>query len=179
MNGRRFALQVFPPAGPQSGVEISGEIVRRAEVLSLTYLLQGRLGDVQIPAPLAVATRRDRLWEETCFECFLAVKGRPQYWEFNLSPAGSWNVYQFTDYRQRMAEGPASISLPFDVQSGPGSLRLTLQVELTGMVSPDQTLEVAIAAVLRLRNGETTYWALTHPGPQPDFHRRDSFLITL
>jgi len=36
-----------------------------------------------------------------------------------------------------------------------------------------------VAAVVKLRDGRVTYWALSHPGPRPDFHRRDSFLIKL
>ena len=38
---------------------------------------------------------------------------------------------------------------------------------------------VGIAAVIKLAGGGLTYWALTHPGPQADFHRRDSFLVEL
>lgn len=38
---------------------------------------------------------------------------------------------------------------------------------------------LAISIVIKPQNGEITYWALTHPGPQADFHRRDSFLIEL
>ena len=65
--------------------------------------------------PADMPARRDRLWEETCFEFFLAVKNSPRYWEFNLSPAGHWNVYRFADYRQGMQEEPAFASLPFSV----------------------------------------------------------------
>ena len=36
-----------------------------------------------------------------------------------------------------------------------------------------------IAAVIKLAGGELTYWALTHPGPAADFHRRDSFVVEL
>jgi hypothetical protein len=28
-------------------------------------------------------------------------------------------------------------------------------------------------------DGGTTYWALTHRGPEPDFHRRNSFILEL
>jgi hypothetical protein len=47
------------------------------------------------------------------------------------------------------------------------------------IVPSEQKLEAAISAVIKLRNGKVTFWALTHPGPEADFHRRDSFIIEL
>ena len=34
-------------------------------------------------------------------------------------------------------------------------------------------------AVIRSATGKTTHWALAHPGPRPDFHRRDGFALTV
>jgi hypothetical protein len=176
---RRFVLQPFAPEGPRPAVEITGHLLRRAEALTIGYRLQGRLVDVLIPAALAAPARRHRLWEATCFEFFLALKDSPPYWEFNLSPAGDWNVYRFTNYRQDLAAEPAFASLPFVVHRSPGALQLTLEVDLARLVPANRPLEVAIAAVLRTAAGRLTYWALTHPGPQADFHRRDGFLIAI
>jgi hypothetical protein len=47
------------------------------------------------------------------------------------------------------------------------------------IIPAEQALEVAISAVIKLRSGNVTCWALTHPGPEADFHRRDSFIIEL
>ena len=58
-------------------------------------------------------------------------------------------------------------------------LVLALELDLDRIVPADQALEVAISAVIQHGDGEATYWALTHRGPQADFHRRDSFVIQL
>ncbi len=179
MKAGNFVLQPFAPEGPRPGVEITGRLARRADALTIAYRLQGRLADVLLPAPLAAPARRHRLWEGTCFEFFLAHKEAPPYWEFNLSPAGDWNVYRFTDYRQGQAAEKAFASLPFVVHRSPEVLRLTLEVDLARIVPADLPLEVAIAAVILAPDGRLTYWALTHPGPQADFHRRDGFLIAI
>ncbi len=76
-----------------------------------------------------------------------------------------------------MAEEAAFASLPFRVQRRPDSWLLTLKVDLAKIVPADQSLEIGISAVIKLREGEATYWALSHPGPQADFHRRDSFSV--
>ncbi len=179
MKARHFVLQPLCPAGPRPGVEITGRLARRGEVLTISYLIQGRLAEVLIPVPRAAPARRDRLWAGTCCEFFLALKGAPPYWEFNLSPAGDWNVYRFSDYRQGQAAEKAFATLPLVVHRSPEALRLTLEVDLAGISAADLPLKVAIAAVLQAPDGRLTYWALTHPGPQPDFHRRDGFLLNV
>ena len=179
MNGQGFALQPFPTAGHLSRVTIAGNIARRSNTLHLRYVLLGRLADLVIPAPADVPARRDALWEETCFEFFLALKDSPRYWEFNVSPAGDWNVYRFAAYRQGMEEEPAFTLLPFRVQRGSDSLSLALELHLDAIVRADQGLEAAVSAVIKQRDGAVTYWALIHRGPQADFHRRDTFIMTV
>ena len=179
MNGRNFSLEPFPLTGPLPSFKITGHIARRPHQLAIRYDLHGPLTELVIPAPADLPSRRHGLWEETCFEFFLGVKHAPQYWEFNLSPAGPWNVYRFDGYRQGMAEETAFTALPFDVKQQSDSLLLVLELNIDKIVRADQPLEVAIAAVIPLAGGGLAYWALTHPGPQPDFHRRDSFLVEL
>ena len=107
MNGQDFSLQPFSPIGPPLNFKITGHITRRSRQLAIRYDLRGDLAELVIPAPADLPARRHGLWEETCFEFFLGVKDSPRYWEFNLSPAGHWNVYRFAGYRQGMAEETA------------------------------------------------------------------------
>ena len=179
MSGRSFSLQPFPPIGPPLNFKITGHIARRPRQLAIRYDLRGDLAELVIPAPADIAARRLGLWEETCFEFFLGVKDSPRYWAFHLSPAGHWNVYRFAGYRQGMAEETALSSLPLSVRRRPHSLEVALELDVGRIVSADQPLMVGIAAVIKRAGGGLTYWALTHPGPQADFHRRDSFLVEL
>ncbi len=176
MKERKFALQ---PWAPRPDLKITGKIARRAQTLTIHYELRGELAAVALPPPVDAPARRHGLWEGTCFEFFLGAQNSPQYWEFNLSPAGHWNVYQFAGYRQGRQEEADFASLPFSVQRQPDSWLLTLVVDLARIVPADQALEVGISAVLKLAEGEAAYWALRHPGPQPDFHRRDGFSLAL
>ena len=179
MNGRNFSLSPFAPASPRPDLRITGGIARRAQILAISYELRGRLADVALPPAAARPARRPGLWQETCFEFFLGVKHTAPYWEFNLSPAGHWNVYRFAGYRQGRQEEAALAALPFSVRIQPEALLLTLEADLAGLVPAAAVLEVGISAVIRARDGEATYWALSHPGPQPDFHRRESFSLHL
>jgi hypothetical protein len=177
MNARSFCLKPFPSACALPDVEITGSIARRYNTLAVRYSVLGAAAELVVPAPAEEPARRQGLWEETCFEFFVAVRNAPRYWEFNLSPAGHWNVYRFADYRQGMQEEPAYAALPFDFWNQPGAFALTLGCSLDRIIPGDQPLEVGISAVLKHHSGEPTWWALTHPGPQPDFHRRVSFVV--
>ena len=179
MNGQDFSLQPFSPISPALNFKIVGHIARRPRHLAIRFALQGRLAELMMPAPADQPSRRHGLWEETCCEFFLGVKDSPRYWEFNLSPTGPWNVYRFDGYRQGMAEETAFMSLAFSVRRRPDLLLVALELEIERIVAADQPLVVGLAAVLKFRDHGLTYWALTHPGPQADFHRRDSFLVEL
>ncbi len=179
MNGRNFSLKPFLSAGLLSHLEITGNIGWSSNTLAITYTLLGPLSELLIPAPAEMPSRKNALWEETCFEFFLALKNSDQYWEFNLSPAGHWNVYSFKSYRQGMQEEPAFTSLPFSVHRQPDALRLSLKLDPARIILEDQTLQIAVSAVIKALNGKKTCWALTHPGPQADLHRRDGFILEL
>ena len=84
-------------------------------------------------------------------------------------PAGDWNVYRFNNYRQGQAAEQAFASLPFTVHRNRETLRLTLEIDLARIVPADRPLEVAIPAVIQAPDGRLSYWALTHPAPDPTF----------
>ena len=191
-----FSLQPFPTTEPVSrdltSFGITGAIARQGAILTLSYELWGAIATLKIPPPATHPSRQDSLWQTTCFECFLGVKDTGPYWEINLSPAGHWNIYRFEAYRQGMQPELAWSSLPFRIQQNvqnaapkpdrqpeTETLQLDLEVDLTAIVSPEQSLEVGISAVVQQQDDTLTYWALTHPGPEADFHRRDSFTLKL
>jgi len=179
MNDYSFSLQPFSSAQPLLSLKVKGKIFRRSNTLALQYTLLGHLGELVIPKPADIPARKNELWKETCFEFFVAVRDSHPYWEFNLSPAGHWNVYRFAGYRQGMEEERVFTSMDFRVRRQPQSLRLDLKLNLDKMVKEKQPLEVALSAVIKLKDGELTYWALTHGGPQADFHRREGFIVKL
>ncbi|MCC5625509.1 hypothetical protein LC574_31245, partial [Nostoc sp. CHAB 5715] len=92
---------------------------------------------------------------------------------------GHWNVYRFDGYRQGMQEETAFENLAFNVHNQADGLILVLDVDLDKIVSAEQAIEVGITTVIKDRNGEVTYWALTHQVAEADFHLRDSFIIEL
>ena len=168
-----FALNTAPD------VKITGSISCKLNQLQITYLLAGNLAAIVIPPLSKTPTRQYELWEHTCFEFFLGLKGFPKYWEFNLSPAGDWNIFRFANYRQDISQELAFNSLPFTFGEQTDSCQLNLAVDINQIIDPEQNLEVGIAAVIENQQQQISYWALTHATTTADFHQRDSFIINL
>jgi hypothetical protein len=147
--------------------------------LGLRWRLEGDLSAVQLPEATAAPERRDGLWEHSCFEAFLAASGEPAYVELNLSPAGHWNLYQLDAYRSGLRPDLAVTALPSRRRQGPGWLELALELPVACLPAGAAGLELAITAVLQQPGGVCSYWALAHAGPEPDFHRRESFVHSL
>ena len=179
MNPQSFSLMPFHAEENRPDIGITGTMGRRADTLSINYALLGNLSELAMPAPGNLPERKDRLWEGTCLEFFLGIKDSKRYWEFNLSPAGHWNVYRFTTYRKDMREEPVFTSLPIRIRTEPGALRLSLDLGLGKIIPAGKSIEVAVCAVIKTLMGETSHWACVHPGPLPDFHRRDGFTLIL
>jgi hypothetical protein len=165
-----FAIDTAP------AISIMGEIERQQNQLTIEYQLTGQ---IIIPPTVNNPTRQFDLWEHTCCEFFIGLKDSTQYWEFNLSPAGHWNVYRFLDYRENLLEETAFDTLPFEVLQENDNLQLNLKIDLQRIIPPEQSLEVGVTAVIKDRASQLSYWALTHPGKEADFHDRDAFTIYL
>ncbi|MEL6927921.1 MAG: DOMON-like domain-containing protein [Cyanobacteria bacterium J06600_6] len=158
-------------------VNITGKVQRQDNQLAIAYKLSGT--DILIP-PLANSPKRQfDLWLHTCCEFFLCIPDSSQYWEFNLSPAGHWNVFRFLDYRQNIAEETAFETLPFEVISQSDYLEVNLTVDLNQIIATTQHLQLGVTAVIEDRQHQLSYWALSHPGKEADFHLRESMAIFL
>lgn len=177
MKGSLVSLHPFPEVAVPHGMTLQVSVARLGSELALQYLLQGDLHEVVWPRPSPVPGRRDRLWEETCFEFFVAQARDPRYWEFNLSPSGDWNVYRFDDYRRGMREEDAIDSLPFSCRKGENGFQLAVSFALERIFSIPVSLQIGVSAVIQESCRRVSHWALHHGDSRADFHRRDNFLI--
>lgn len=177
MTSEQFVLQPFALEEAPPELHLSGQIQRLNSILTVQYVLSDPLGLVKLE-PSAVPTRKFALWDATCFELFLSA-GQERYWEFNLSPAGHWNVYRFDGYRCGMLDELALPQLPFSVERSAETFCLNLALDLTPIIPADQSIAASITAVILSKQDSVSYWALTHCAPQADFHQRDSFILAL
>ena len=172
-----FALRSFAPS--PASLALAGSVQRNGDRLSLHYRLEDPEGLVLVPPASAAPRRCYDLWTSTCFEFFLAEPSAEPYWEVNLAPNGDWNLFRLSGYRQGLAPDPAIDALPFVVERAGGGLDLLVTLDLGALPLAGRPLELAVTAVVELRDGEILYWALAHPGEQADFHWREGFGLRL
>jgi len=177
MTRQDFSLSPYSISPSPPSLSVTGAIERTGDRIHVGYEIRGDLGGVAIPVKAERPMRRDGIWKETCCELFLARECEDSYWEFNLSPSGDWNVYRFAAYRHEMREEIRVTRLRMNVAREPGVFRLSLETDVAPILGSGEPLVVGMSVITRGTGGGSDYWALGHPGAQPDFHHRDSFSI--
>lgn len=122
--------------------------------------------------------RADELWTTTCFEIFAKPQGGEAYAEFNFAPSQSWAAYDFSAWRQGMADRPVSHH-PVITHSKEGE-DLVLEVALPLADLPHLPADLAMTCVIEEQGGAKSYWAAAHASAEkPDFHDPSCFAIAL
>ncbi len=161
-------------------VSIDFQLKRNDFSLSFLFQLsapQELLNTLHWPEPKQEqASRQDELWKTTVFELFLADADKKAYYEFNFSPSWDWAAYAFENER----EGMRTLT---EVKQNPLNkiLRKEKELQFAGNIDLkkleiENSLEVSATAILDWGN-QLEYWATAHTADQPDFHKRDSFVI--
>ena len=172
-----FALIPFhwPEKSPPM---LTGQLAITIDALRIAYDLNGLNQPADLPTPSPNPARRPQLWQHTCFELLWGPCQHPHYWELNASSTGDWNVFAFNDYRDGMTEEPRIAAVEIGTQRHARGLRLVCTVPIAGLEYPGP-YRLAPAAIIRLADGQRTFWATHHPGDAPDFHHPLSFTLTV
>jgi hypothetical protein len=151
--------------------------------LHFAYQLRGDMVRLLIP-PAEDNSRRDALWEHTCFEAFVAVAGETAYLEFNFSPSGQWAAYHFSAYRQPDPSQMLPLAPRISAHLSAGRLDLLATVPCAALppAFASAPLQIGLSAVIEscdTVDDHRSYWALRHPAERPDFHLRQGFALEL
>ncbi len=148
--------------------------------LAITYSIEGDLAELRVPPPRTPVIAHG-LWQHTCCECFIALKGKPGYHEFNFAPSSEWCAYAFAKYREGGALADATLNPGIAVRSLAKRLELDASIPLDRLtaIHPHASLALALSAVIEDKHGDLSYWALKHAPGKPDFHHPDSFVLEL
>ena len=182
-----FAHTATLTCHPETYTRAVQEIEARAgwtqdNALILNYVLKADLTRLRmrlrIPLPHP-SIRADRLWQHTCFEAFVSVKGKTEYYEFNFAPSGEWAAYNFKRYRVGTPLEADKLAPRIVVRNTADRLDLDAIVRLDHLpaIPPHACLQLALCAVIEDENGMLSYWALKHPPGKPDFHHPDAFAL--
>lgn len=179
--GASFQLRPFSLGLVEGNLSLGGSLTRTSGGLVVQYRLQGSLENINLSSmsPIADGARRHELWRHTCFELFFAIPGQAAYWELNLCPSGSWNLYHFDGYRSGMKEEKTVAQPLRRLVADNDLLTMACTLNFSTLIDDACELDIGVAGVIEATAGNISYWALDHFGREPDFHDRRSFLLTL
>jgi hypothetical protein len=170
------------PESRSAAVRRVGASVRRGPnaTLAITYSIEGDPARLRVPPPRPPRIAHG-LWQHTCCECFIAVKGLPGYHEFNFAPSGEWCAYAFAKYREGAPLADEALNPRIAVRNGAERLELDASISLDRLsaMHPHVSLALALSAVIEDEDGALSWWALKHAPGKPDFHHSDSFVMEL
>jgi hypothetical protein len=181
---RGIALACHPDTPSGAAHAVAAQIRRtQGGTLALTYLIDGDLARMKIPAPTSTRLG-EQLWRHTCCEIFIACHGQAAYHEFNFAPSGAWAAYAFTRYREG---GPLTAARELPLVPEVTARKTANELELRALIRLDRLsplhaaakLSLAVSTVIEDRDGGLSYWALRHPPGRPDFHHPDAFALEL
>lgn len=165
--GLSFTLLPHPDAPALTVRSVIARIVSLdANWLRLRWRVEG--SERLVVPTFAGKGRADGLWKTTCFEFFLQEPGAAAYAELNLSPSERWNAYDFSGYRQGMAERPLPHEPTCSARIGQSLAIFDAAVPAAGL--PPLPWRYGLSAVIEEEGGHLSYWAIAHPEGPPDFH---------
>ncbi len=167
----RLTCHPKTPCDAISSIEVA-LAVAADDTLSMEFKMAGHVEALLVPAP-APAARRDNLWAHTCCEMFAGPAGRTEYREYNFSPSTEWAAYAFSAYREDMTT--ANLATDPIISTQANSDLFELRASNVRVPFARDSLKIGVSVVIEEIGGRLSYWALTHPSEQPDFHHRDGF----
>jgi hypothetical protein len=157
--------------------EFDAEINQNNDAFYISFLMHGDLSLIDFDNPTPKKNRTIKLWEKTCFELFIK-NSKDEYLEFNFSPSFEWNCFYFKQKGAPLCEWEKMQRPETDILLSLESFFLVAEIKKK-FLPPEfmtQEMSVGISSVVKMKDGQINYWALSHKDSRPNFHHFDSFI---
>lgn len=155
-------------------INLDCELSTTSQSIFISYKLTGEIDKIEL-GRIPRHERVIKLWEKTCFELFIKNE-RNEYMEFNFSPVFEWNAFFFPKKGDPLTEWQKIKSVKTDILDSLEVFKVI--VEISKADFPENFFEgptAGITSVIKEKNGNLSYWALSHEDQRPNFHHFDSF----
>lgn len=169
----KSSLQLLPFGGGDFNIEVTADlVVREADLVEIIFHWNDPHKKI-IFGESPIGVRHVGLWQQTCFEAFIQPAGQKKYFEINLTPNKSWNVFYFDDYRMPQPPRELPGAEPMSINVGASELRALIRLPGEDL----QKINISLCAVIFLKEAGVTYWSAKHADAKPNFHHFGSFII--
>ncbi len=152
--------------------------------LQLDFFVEDGQNQIEDFYPFAVGARKclifkeENLWSTTCFEIFLKNSNSNDYYEFNFNSKSDWNLFYFSNYRERVTGHFPNIEVVSENQTDLVTKKLRFRFNIGKLERLKLPCQVSLAAVIK-SNSEISYWSQKHNNIKPDFHDANNFTLML
>lgn len=154
-------------------------------ILTLVFSIEDLQRLIQDFYPIETHTEKigiiypaENLWQTTCFEIFLKNKQFPSYYEFNFNSSGDWNLFYFSNYRERVKNFSHSVKIKMSTQMINDKIQLRYILDLKELAHLKFPCQANLASVIREKS-KISYWSQKHNKKTPDFHDPENFSLQL
>lgn len=159
-------------------IKLSVDFKIEAGACLFKFLVLGPVEKLAVPAISPAPTRKEGLWNRTCFEVFISREGSTKYLEWNFSPTHDWCRLSFDDYRVPSKDPIKNHDAP-KIISRRGKKEFSLDAHFSlepyeAFWGASSKYEVGLGVVVEHQNGDRSFWAPSHLATHPDFHLRKS-----
>jgi hypothetical protein len=178
-------ILLYPFEDKKENIKISCDYSLNQQELNGIFLIDNYAVEIEDFYPLEAEKEMsgqlfplENLWTTTCFEMFLKNRDSSDYYELNFNSKGDWNVFYFTDSRQRISSYKSFLDLKLKISNTGSRTKLTFRFDIKKMENLKLPCSVNMAMVLKTISG-TTFWSQKHNGVKADFHDFKNFTLNL
>lgn len=178
-------ILMYPFEDKKEKIKISSDFILNENELIGTFQIDNYGVELEDFLPLVVGKEiagqlfpLENLWTTTCFEMFFKNTSSNDYYELNFNSKGDWNVFYFSDYRQRVNNHKSNIELKMKILCKAERTNLSFRFDIRKMEKLKLPCAVNMATVLKTQSGNS-YWSQKHNQAKPDFHDFKNFTLKL
>ena len=158
-------------------ISVDCELNTTAESIFISFKLQGELSSIDLGEGIPHHARVMKLWEKSCFEFFIK-NAHGNYLEFNFSPEFEWKCFYFIKKGDALAEYSKMDQIKQDVLLSLDVFHLIARLDkkkFPELFLINAELKAGITCVIKEKNNNLSYWALSHHDTRPNFHDFKAF----
>lgn len=167
-----FAKETAP------NITIETEFNSSSESIFISFRIKKGVDLIDLGHPTPNKERLIKLWEKTCFECFIR-NSADQYVEFNFSPNFEWNCFYFEKKGNPLTELSSMLRPETEILLSADHFFIFVDIKKEffpkNFFDNNGQLSVGLTSVIKEKTGRLSYWALSHADSKPNFHHFDSF----
>lgn len=177
-------IPLYPFQDRKEKIRLFSHFRVEGSILTLNFFVDDSHDELEDFYPLTIGENDTKvcpsedLWKSTCFEIFLKNRESADYYEFNFNSKGDWNLFYFSNYRERHKNLENVVDVSLVIEKNLNRTILIYRFDLKKLEHLKIPCQINISSVIKTK-AEISYWSQKHNGTKPDFHDPENFSLKM